>query len=174
MPLLLRWISALSRWEIESDNPEVSIDNIPADAVTDLRTVGNCLSVFQVEDDRSNLTSILTAIAGGREQLKPIHYFLFDPEIVGRLKIKILDRIGKFKYIEANKSHRDLEINSALTLVELAKEIIVLDINTQDIAAVAKNLKKAVKEKKLSLDEEVILAIDKQLLKENEGLGDSS
>ena len=123
MPLLLRKLRK-PRWTLDKDLPWLAEGDIPADPLSDLATSENKLSVFLVEDDRSNLDQVVTAVAATRGHLAVFDYALFDQQLLPQLNIKIESTDGGTLDQVVNSWHRDLVELSALKLVELAKAIL--------------------------------------------------
>jgi hypothetical protein len=168
MPQFLRIISNLDRWETEEGLSEVSIDDVTADAVTDLKTTNNCLSVFRVEDNQSNLNDIITAFAATRLHLnKPVYYLLFNPNIAEQLKIPNHETKGDTPDQLVNVYHRNLEIRTGMTLIRLAKELLTNSkFGSQEVNVLARSLKAAMDTGRLKLSEELTTDVIKQLRKE--------
>lgn len=102
------------------------IDGIPdgdvqADALSDLRTRANALSVWLVDEDRGNLHRIVAALAAGRMQLAKLDYALIDQRALEALDIQVVPKGGLSCDVEANaRWHRDILELSGAKLVELA------------------------------------------------------
>jgi hypothetical protein len=54
-----------------------------------LRVNEGTLSVWHIEDDRSNLDVVIAALAATRQNVDKFEYGLFDQEIADRLGIKV-------------------------------------------------------------------------------------
>jgi hypothetical protein len=123
MPFILRKIRK-GRWYIGGIS-WVEEGDIHADPLADLNTKDNELSVWLVQDDRSNLGQIVTAIAATRDHVSNLDYALLDLQSLLILNPKIKHTRGGTPDEEANASwHRDLHELSGLKLVELAKIIL--------------------------------------------------
>ena len=68
MPLFLRIIRK-AKWYKNEQVPWLPEGELQADTLTDLSTKSNELSVWHIEDDRSNLEQVVTALAAGRDHL---------------------------------------------------------------------------------------------------------
>lgn len=90
-----------------------------ADAVDDLRTKGNALSVFEV-DDPANVERIVVAFASGRMNPDHIGFAVFDGDAVGRLGIQIQKTPGSTADAAVNALHHDLQQLTASQLAGLA------------------------------------------------------
>jgi len=62
--------------------------DVPADLLNDLKTTGNKLSVYEVYEDQSNLSRILSALASTRDSLNKIDFAVFDQGVCENLKIQ--------------------------------------------------------------------------------------
>lgn len=77
MALLLRKVKQ-HRWYKELAEPFLKVDDVPADPLADLQTSENLLSVWEVQEDRSNLIRIVRAVAIGGQRIDHTGYILFD------------------------------------------------------------------------------------------------
>lgn len=121
MALILRIIRK-SRWYLKPS--WLAEGEIQADALGDLVTKNNKLSVWHIYDDRSNLDRIIAVLAAKRDVLSNFDFVLFDQNILKESNI----RFGKTKGIsfdeEANDLwHLDLSELSASRLMNLAAAI---------------------------------------------------
>ena len=98
-------------------------DEIQADALWDLKTEDNQLSVWHIEDDQSNLDLVLTALAANCQFIDNVDYVLIDQRTLTGLNIQVRQTNGNSHYHSANEWHRDLLDLSARRILELAKEI---------------------------------------------------
>jgi hypothetical protein len=79
------------------------------------------MSVWRIEDDRSNLDRVLTALAANRQDVDHVEYILCDDSIVSDLGIKIVKTEGNTPDTHANRTwHYDLVELSGARLVALA------------------------------------------------------
>jgi hypothetical protein len=106
MALLLRVISR-AKW---ATTPAwMKAGDAPADILSDLRAENNQLSVWSVEPDRSNLDSVVVAIASSRLRLDKLDYALFDEHVLPPLAIRCVRSEGRTPHPRANGAmHRDL------------------------------------------------------------------
>ena len=122
MPFVLRKIRK-AKWHKLAGASGPGEDEIQADALWDLKTEDNQLSVWNVEDDQSNLDLVLTAVAANCQFIANVDYVLIDQRILTGLNIQFIQTNGNSPYQAANKWHCDLLDLSAGRLLELAKEI---------------------------------------------------
>ena len=123
MPLILRKIRK-AKWYRNENVPWLPEGELQADALSDLYTDSNELSVWHVEGDRSNLERIAVAIMLQADHLANFDYALFDAQILMELDIKVVASPGNTVDEEANSHwHRDLKELSAAKLMGLAQVI---------------------------------------------------
>ena len=123
VPFILRKIRK-SKWYKHEDVPWLAEDELQADALGDLQTSNNELSVWRVEDDKSNLERIVTALAANVDHVSNFDYALLDMELLSKLSIQTKDSKGDTPDERANVAwHLDLMELSARKLMELAKAI---------------------------------------------------
>lgn len=121
MPFLLVLIRK-SRW-LGTVPPFQGVADAPADCLVDLKTEKNELSSWFVDDQKTNLNRLLTALAANRDSFQNIDYITFDFDLPGRLNLTLRSTPGETADSHANRSwHYDLTL-SARQLVELAVEI---------------------------------------------------
>ena len=122
MPLLLRTVRQ-NRWLKDAAAPFLAIDDVPADAVGDLLTQQNLLSVWEVAQDCSNIEPIVRAVAIGRNEIASMGYVVFDSGWLPAAGIEIRENKGESLDEGANAWHRDLVL-SGNKLVALTKTIL--------------------------------------------------
>jgi hypothetical protein len=124
MPFFLRTIRK-ARWYNVEGVSWLEKGDIQADPLADLNTKGNELSVWLVENDRSNLEQVVTALAATRTDISNLDYALLDVRLLPELNIKVRHTTGGTPDEKANASwHRDLVELSAFKVVELARVIL--------------------------------------------------
>ena len=124
MPLLLRAIRK-NRWYMSDDIPWLPKGEIQADPLGDLATGNNTLSVWQVEDDNSNLKQVIAALASNRDSISNLDYAVFDIDLLADTGIKVKINQGATPYEMANFWHRDLVELTATKLVKLAETMLI-------------------------------------------------
>lgn len=118
MPFLLR---KLDRRAAFHPVPWIEDGDVQADALYDLRTHGNELSVWMVPEDHSNLERVVAALAAARNSLDKLDYALIDLEVVRVLGIRVVKKKGNSRDEQANELwHQDLTGLSGAKIVELA------------------------------------------------------
>jgi hypothetical protein len=77
MPLILRKIRKARWYQYDrSDFPWLLEEDIPADPLGDLATNDNELSVWQINDDKSNLPRVAAALAANCDDISNLDYAL--------------------------------------------------------------------------------------------------
>lgn len=95
--------------------------DVSADALSDLRTTGNTLSVWQIDEDRTNLERVVAALAAGRMKLDKLDYALLDRTILDSLGVSLVNESGCSCDADANALwHQDIIGLSGSKLLELA------------------------------------------------------
>jgi hypothetical protein len=112
-----------ARWERDEKAAWLRPPQIPAVVYLDLRPTGNTLSLWHIEDDRSNLKDVITAIAATRSSYANFDYGLFDQNIPPRLSIKLEATEGSTPITHANHWHRDLVELTADKLLALVEAV---------------------------------------------------
>lgn len=120
MPLVLRKIRK-AKWYKNDRVPWLTEGELQADALDDLRTMGNKLSIYLIDDDRANLEQVATALAtANTEYISDFEYALINYEVVERLNIKIENTEGATPDPLVNSYHRDLAELTASKIMALA------------------------------------------------------
>ena len=101
--------------------------DVPADALTDLRSDNNELSVWAVGPDGPDLTRVLTAFASARNHLDKLDYALIDEDIAKSIPIMVNPSEAATPYSTANRLHRSLCQLSVKKIAKLAEAIMALD-----------------------------------------------
>jgi hypothetical protein len=109
------WTAGGIRW--------VQSGDIPAAPVADFNTsVDSKISVWYVENDKSNLERIVAGIAAGRQTADKFDYVLFPENLLSQAGVKVENAAGQSKDKDANaKWHRDLVEISATKLIKLVE-----------------------------------------------------
>jgi hypothetical protein len=131
VPLLLRAIRK-NRWYTSDTIPWLPEGEIQADPLGDLATGHNTLSVWQVEDDKSNLEQVITALAANRDTISNLDYALFDLDLLSTIGIRVEVNEGATPYERANHWHRDLVELTATKLVKLA-QVMLMNSNRERV-----------------------------------------
>ena len=119
MAFLLRKIRQ-SKWYPDPRGSWPLERGLQADALGDLRTQRNKLSVFLVDEQRSNLERIATALAANARDWANLDYVMIDVNELASIHIKHELSPGDTPDNEVNAVHVDLMELSVSQLVHLA------------------------------------------------------
>lgn len=119
MPFVLRKIRK-AKWYKSDGVPWLGEDELQADALVDLATKGNKLSVYVVDDDQANLEQIVTALAANCDYISDFDYALFNREALLEVNIKFENTEGDTPDAIVNSWHCDLIELSATKMMALA------------------------------------------------------
>lgn len=122
MSFILRKIRK-AKWYKNSNVGWLKEGELQADALVDLKTDSNRLSVYYVEADESNLERIITALAATSDSPSNLDYALIDTLILDQLGIQTLAIPGVTPDEKVNKWHIDLTELTAAALYNLAQQI---------------------------------------------------
>jgi hypothetical protein len=123
MAKLLRKVKQ-NRWFKTDAQPLLDSGDVPSDPLGDLNTSQGTLSVYQVEDDNSNLERIARALALNSQSLDSVGYVLFDASLLEGTSIGIDVTDGSTMDPVVNKCHRDLTNLTGKKLVALTRLIL--------------------------------------------------
>lgn len=107
--MVVRMLSNISRWD---GSKKVNRHDafIIGDAISDLKTTDNTLSVWRVET-KEDLNDVLVALALSREKVDKIVYCLLDETVLNRLEIQLSNaKLGDAPGLDSSilSKHRDL------------------------------------------------------------------
>jgi hypothetical protein len=123
MPFLLRKIRK-DRWYRVGGVSYLAENDTQADALDDLRTSSNQLSVWHVDDNKANLEQVIAALAANCQFISNVDYALLDYEVVRELGVRIEEAKGDSPNESANILwHREMMELSGLQLLALARAI---------------------------------------------------
>jgi hypothetical protein len=123
VPLFLRKVRQ-SRWFPVKGPVWFPEHDVQADPLGDITTSGNTLSVYQIEDDKSNLERVVAAMAANNQTLSNFDYLLFNRDSLRALDIDYKQTKGATPDAGVNEWHRDIIRLSGLKLVNLAREML--------------------------------------------------
>jgi len=135
MPLFLMKIKRELTWSREEYAAWLAPDSVPADVAQDFRVKGGKLSVWHIEDDRSNLDQVVTALAANQSGLDPIDYGLFRQGLIADCGIQVVPTLGDTPMPNANGWHRDmvnLTVDSLSTVCKAIFDTIETDRREED------------------------------------------
>ncbi len=116
MPQFVRAGLRINRW-LETESREAA--EFPADVITDLKTGGDMLSVFEIGASIS-AERIAIAVAAGKQKADETGYAVFDRAAVEAVGIGITKTKGGTPDAEVNAYHYHLKVGTAARLIELA------------------------------------------------------
>jgi ribosome recycling factor len=153
VPFLLRTIRK-SKWYNHEGTSWLAEGELQADALDDLKTINNSLSVWLVDDNRENLEQVVIAFAANRSDLAQVDYVLFDKKILSDLNIKFEKSPGDTPNEEVNLNwHMDLVELTASKRFELAMTIMAKAEKARvSKKTIERQILEAVKSKQLNLD----------------------
>lgn len=122
MSTLLRGGVRAERWYREPTWDWLEKPEVPAEALKDLRTDDNALSVFEVESV-ADARAIAIAIAAGKLNFDNCEWFLFDDSVLNALEISIEKSEGRTPNTRINGLHWDVGPLTGRKLVALAEAI---------------------------------------------------
>lgn len=129
MSLAVRFISTYLNWEIlPEDKSWLQEDEIPADPLSDLHTKNNTLSIFLIDENKTDLERCIAAYATckSRGELREIDYLIFDEKLIKEVGITYRQQDDNNIIDEKiRKSHWNLYEVSSQKLVALANKVIV-------------------------------------------------
>lgn len=132
-----------SRWSFEYQEPNKPFK---ANPLYDLRTDNDNLSVFEFEEEKNNLNEIILGFAAKRYGISKLQYIELDPDELIKSGFKIIsaEEQGNTPVATANAAHKNIYIESAEKLIELAKLIYYKTENIQTVKG--KDIKKLINE----------------------------
>jgi hypothetical protein len=98
---------------------------VPGDALVDLRTQKNELSVWRVDPVGRNLNAVIAALASNKtDRVDNLDYVLVDEEVLTQLGIRTVQSEGQSPHPQANSNwHVDLVELSGARILNLAHEM---------------------------------------------------
>ena len=117
MPQYLRSIRQ-GRWELPQW-PDANSGDVQADALRDLYTDKNKLSVYRA-DSQNDIDRITVALAATRDNLQNVDYAVFDDAEFQRIGLKITPSPGSTPVSIVNNLHHDIIQLTARQVVSLA------------------------------------------------------
>ena len=120
MTLLFRKLDNRRHWDRQN---WLKASAAPADALNDLRTKQNLLSVFTIKNKEEGLTRVIGACALTRDHVAHFDFAIVSHRILKRLTIDVSDSSGATPDPEVNEWHLDLVNLSGPKLASLAGKI---------------------------------------------------
>jgi len=127
MPLILRKIRK-TRWDKELIKQEkwLGPEEIPSDPLGDLTTTDNQVSIWELDETKSNLDRLIAAIASNGDHIANFDFVIFfiEQRKIAEMGIKLNRSIGKCPDKEMANFHRDMGKFSGSKLVNFVKWIL--------------------------------------------------
>lgn len=120
MPFILRKVRK-NRWYKSEAESALGQGDVPADALGDLQTQGNVLSIWRIDDQKSNLDRIACAIAVGAKSSSNLDYAILDFKYFNKLKLKYEASKGGTLDSIINDCHIDVQELTGKKLIRLAR-----------------------------------------------------
>ena len=123
MALCVRKVDRKHNWhDPRWDEPWLGINDLRADALRDLQTEENKLSIWEMNDDIP-LSRVLAAVAASREFVAKLDFIVFEFGILDELKMERERVSGNTHDVGVNDRHIDLIHLSARKLSEFGARI---------------------------------------------------
>ena len=119
MPTFLRTVQK-SRWHPKPEWKGWGHNELQGDALLDLQTKGNALSVFSV-DEGADIDRIVSALAATRQYLSHLDYVVFDDISLMSSGIAFIQTDGETPDKEVNDVHYDVVNLTVSKLVQVAQ-----------------------------------------------------
>ena len=126
MPRFLRKVRK-ARWASPSWVTEREASHRQGDALIDLSTTKNCLSVYQVDSDEK-LRQVVTGLAAGSDNLGHVDYMIIEGELLDVIGLQAIPSDGETPHAEANLLHRDIVDLTADDILNLTHSISADDV----------------------------------------------
>lgn len=126
MSVVIRKVDRRPFWDRNAPPVESWLhpEDLAADALQELRTSENRLSVFVIDSlEPPGLDRLLAAMAASRDMLDKLDYAAFDAHVLNDLQIKVEAAPGETPDQEVNKWHRHLIELTASKVAELGVAI---------------------------------------------------
>ena len=121
MPTFLRIIRK-GRWHPKVDWEGWRPSDVQGDALLDLQTDDNVLSVFRV-DGSVGIDRVATALAANRENLSNFDYGVFDSTLLANPSIRIVQKDGGTPDEDVNHEHYDVVNLTIVKLIQIAETV---------------------------------------------------
>ena len=125
------------RWATFPDIDWIAPGETQADALVDLQTRDNRLSVFRADNDQ-DIQRVIVALAATRDNVANLDYAIFDDDELVAQGIEITQSLGQTPDETANTLHHDIHNLTVRKIELLARTIAVADhtrVHRRDIQA---------------------------------------
>ena len=126
VPYYIRVLNSKRYWDTDEHSkfPWLSNNELPSDALLNVKTQGNSLSIYILDDDGNDLDIILCAHASTRDHINPIDFAVIPDNILSEIGLETYDTQGQTLVSHVNDLHQDLVHISADKLVNMIKSTI--------------------------------------------------
>ena len=138
-----------SKWYKNTSVPWLKENDIQADALVDLETTGNELSVYYIDEDKTNIDQLAVALALSCEYISNVDLAIIKEEEIKKINIGIKKTNGETADEKVNKTHFDLVETTAQNILDLAKVIISSEKIRKNEIFLRNEAAKALKEKRI-------------------------
>lgn len=111
-----------SRWHKYPEINWLPNGDLQADALRDLPTSDNALSVYRIENE-TDRKRVIVALAANREALANLDYAIFEDNPLASIGITINQQEGQTPDVGVNKLHYDITNLTVGRLVQLAQVV---------------------------------------------------
>jgi len=121
MPYFLREVYSNTKWDPNEFPSWLKDGELPSCLIRDLRANDNALSLWKIDDDKSNLPHVIAALVSGRKSSKTnFDYALLDENHLDELVFKPIMKVSTTAYCDMNSYHCDVPNLSINTVVYFA------------------------------------------------------
>ena len=125
MPRFLRVVRQ-ARWSRPSWTDGSTVD-WQGDALTDLSTMRNALSVYQADSDEM-LHQVIAGFAANRDRLANVDYAVIEGQLLDAMNLQVVSSDGETPHRGANRLHHDIVNLTADNVLRLVRSISADDV----------------------------------------------
>ena len=125
MPRFLRVVRQ-ARWSSPSWTDGHTLD-WQGDALTDLSTMRNALSVYQADSDEM-FHQVIAGFAANRDKLANVDYAVIEGQLLDAMKLQVVSSDGETPHNGANRLHHDIVNLTADNVLGLVRSISADDV----------------------------------------------
>ena len=125
-----------SRWDSAADYDWLGEGDIPADPLADFAgTSDNCLSVWFLDDQMTDLDHLVAALAATRERTDKLDYVVFPESHLQNAGIEVCTTCGRTPDDQINSHHRDLIHLSGTKVLALTHRVCATNLGLKRVDA---------------------------------------
>jgi len=113
-----------AKWYRDPELPWLQPGQVPADALSDLKTSDNELSVFYTDGNKSSIEQIAVAMTTTKDDIHNFDYAILHEEDIDQLNVRVVSKPGKTAHDAVNSWHRDFIELTGQKLLDLAGVIL--------------------------------------------------